>query len=140
MDGDNEPSPVTEAEWQIERARTHRLAVISSGLGFVMIPVLGLAGLLLAHLTASGSDLYLAAAGWMAPGGQAWKQVRVPGAHQGSLDRHASLESAATLAGLSRLPRGGVRPPPGMAMFNPVPCPPAPPGICRVLEGAQVFI
>jgi len=25
-------------------------------------------------------------------------------------------------------------------MFNPVPCPPAPPGICRVLEGAQVFI
>jgi len=66
MDGDNEPVPVTEAEWQQERARTHHLAVISSGIGFIMIPVLGLAGLLLAHVTASGNDVYLAGAGWMA--------------------------------------------------------------------------
>jgi diguanylate cyclase (GGDEF)-like protein len=60
-----EPLAVTEAEWQAERARARRIAMISSALGFVFIPSLGFVALLLTSVTASGVARYPVTVGWM---------------------------------------------------------------------------
>src|SRR5207253_2400389 len=62
MDGD---VVVTEEQWQAERARTRRLAFLSSGLGFLLVPGVGLIGLLLTDATASGTARYPVLAGWL---------------------------------------------------------------------------
>jgi diguanylate cyclase (GGDEF)-like protein len=59
------PRVVTEAEWQLERARARRIALISSALGFVFIPSLGFVALLLTALMASGVARYPVTVGWM---------------------------------------------------------------------------
>ncbi len=56
---------ITEDEWQLERARTRHVALVSSVLGFFMMPTLGFVALLLADLTASGSAQLPASVGWL---------------------------------------------------------------------------
>lgn len=56
---------VTEEQWQAERARARRIAFVSSALGFVMVPGLGLVGLLLTDATASGSARYPVLVAWL---------------------------------------------------------------------------
>jgi diguanylate cyclase (GGDEF)-like protein len=57
--------PVTEEQWQSERARTRRLAFISSAMGFLLVPGVGLVALLLTNVTAAGDARYPALAGWL---------------------------------------------------------------------------
>lgn len=56
---------VTEEQWQAERARTRQMAFISSALGFLLVPAVGLLGLFLADVTASGNARYPALAAWL---------------------------------------------------------------------------
>ena len=57
---------VTEAEWDAERVRSRRIALISSGLGFLLVPSLGWFALLLADATSSGVAYYPVTVAWMA--------------------------------------------------------------------------
>ena len=59
------PVVVTEEDWQAERARARRVAMISSALGFLFIPSLGFVALLLTSLTTSGTARYPVTVGWM---------------------------------------------------------------------------
>jgi diguanylate cyclase (GGDEF)-like protein len=56
---------VTEEQWQAERARARRMAFVSSALGFLLIPGVGLIGLLLTNATASGTARYPVLAAWL---------------------------------------------------------------------------
>jgi diguanylate cyclase (GGDEF)-like protein len=62
MDSD---AVVTEEQWQAERERARRIALISSALGFLLVPGLGLLGLLLTDATASGSARYPVLVAWL---------------------------------------------------------------------------
>jgi diguanylate cyclase (GGDEF)-like protein len=61
----SEEVAVTEEQWHAERARTRRMAFISSALGFLLVPAVGLVGLLLTNVTAAGDARYPALAGWL---------------------------------------------------------------------------
>jgi diguanylate cyclase (GGDEF)-like protein len=56
---------VTEEQWEAERARARRIALVSSALGFLLVPSLGLIALLLTDATASGVARYPALVLWM---------------------------------------------------------------------------
>jgi diguanylate cyclase (GGDEF)-like protein len=62
---ESESTVVTEDEWQAERARARRIALISAALGFLFIPSLGFVALLLTSVTASGTARYPVTVGWM---------------------------------------------------------------------------
>ena len=64
MDGSDEVM-VTEEQWQAERARARRVALVSSALGFLLVPSLGLLALLLTDASVSGTARYPALVGWM---------------------------------------------------------------------------
>jgi diguanylate cyclase (GGDEF)-like protein len=59
-------APVTEAEWDAERAKARRVALISSAVGFVLVPSLGFPASWLADATASsvGAEIPLTVA-WL---------------------------------------------------------------------------
>jgi diguanylate cyclase (GGDEF)-like protein len=52
---DSNESPVTEAEWDAQRAKARRVALISSAVGFLLVPSLGFPASWLADATASSS-------------------------------------------------------------------------------------
>ena len=56
---------VTEEQWEAERARARRIALISSALGFLLVPSLGFVALLLTNATATGIARYPALVLWM---------------------------------------------------------------------------
>ncbi len=62
LDGD---VVVTEEQWQAERERARRIAFVSSALGFLLVPGLGLVGLLLTDATASGAARYPVLVAWL---------------------------------------------------------------------------
>ena len=62
---DSDETAVSEAQWDVERARTRRVALISSALGFVFIPALSVPALYLANVAASGVARYPVTFGFM---------------------------------------------------------------------------
>jgi diguanylate cyclase (GGDEF)-like protein len=56
---------VTEEQWQAERTRARRVAFISSALGFLFVPSLGLVALLLTDATTSGVARYPVLVAWL---------------------------------------------------------------------------
>ena len=61
-----QPEPaVTEAEWDAERARTRRVALISSAMGFVLVPSLAFPALLLTDATVSGAARFPVTVAWL---------------------------------------------------------------------------
>jgi diguanylate cyclase (GGDEF)-like protein len=56
---------VTEEQWEAERARARRIALISSALGFLLVPSLGFVALVLTNATSSGMARYPALVLWM---------------------------------------------------------------------------